>query len=156
MECSRGYDEVADIYVHLRTTHRDLFVHQCRWCIFCSGVEKNLVEHAKSHKVVKAGKRKKRVKRGRSNRTCDVCGKTYTCIEGLSRHIRDSHGGVDGGAQRYTCKECGKTYANNSHLNKHFVDVHEHKGEKRFSCDSCTYRAVSADTLGKHKKRHRR
>ena len=153
-ECSLGYDEVADIYVHLRTTHRDLFVHQCRWCSFCSVIEENLVKHVKSHEVVKAGKKKKRVKRGRNNRTCDVCGRGYTLIEGLSRHIRDSHGGADGGAQRYTCKECGKTYANNSHLNKHFLNIHEHNGEKRFSCDSCTYRAVSADTLGKHKKRH--
>ena len=147
-ECDYYCKDLMTFFLHQRSCHGAIYKYACKTCSFCSKSKEELIEH--NEEVFGVGDEKKRL-------TCDICGRVYLYRQGLYRHKRDGHGGIDGGVQRYSCNNCGKTFSNNTHLNTHVLWAHVRKGEKRFKCQKCDYEATKAKFLSNHmKKKHKK
>ena len=59
----------------------------------------------------------------RNNTTCESCGKSYSKLSGLKKHIKIVHEGQ----RNYNCDTCGKSVPTAGNLNKHIKKIHEGK-----------------------------
>ncbi|XP_023591036.1 zinc finger protein 316 [Trichechus manatus latirostris] len=83
---------------------------------------------------------------GRSETTCDVCGKVFPHRSRLAKHQR-YHAAV----KPFGCDECGKGFVYRSHLAIH---QRTHTGEKPFPCPDCGKRFVYKSHLVTHRRIH--
>ena len=75
---------------------------------------------------------------------CMICGKSFSKISHLKRHIHIIHEGC----RDYKCETCGKSFSQAENLKKHIHTVHE--GHKDYKCESCSKSFSIAGNLMKH------
>ena len=63
---------------------------------------------------------------------CNKCGKTFTAVEGLRKHMKIHQYG-----RRYRCSQCGMAYAYSNHLKRHVDKTHNNVQSKRYKCEIC-------------------
>ena len=62
---------------------------------------------------------------GHRKNTCDSCGKSFTRLSGLKKHIMTVHEGQ----RNHKCDYCGKSFTESGNLKTHIKTLHE--GEKK-------------------------
>ena len=65
----------------------------------------------------------------RNNTTCESCGKSYSKLSGLKKHIKIVHEGQ----RNHKCEHCGKSFSQLSHLRRHRRNIHSAFYEKSFT-----------------------
>ena len=75
---------------------------------------------------------------------CMICGKSFSKISHLKRHIHIIHYGC----RDYKCESCGKSFTGASYLKKHIYIIHE--GHKDYKCESCGKSFTTSGYLKKH------
>ena len=91
---------------------------------------KELKEHKKSvHNMIVRGRG--RPKSLPEDCKCNHCGKTFTQVARMKRHIKRTHEGIRG----QKCDICGKDYSDTGSLKNHFITVHE--GKRNHICPQC-------------------
>ena len=65
---------------------------------------------------------------------CDLCGKLFSHLTNLKKHLKMIHEGPENPLQ---CKRCNKIFSRNNVLKKHILEVHEGKRTKDHKCDIC-------------------
>ena len=78
--------------------------------------------------------------------TLQDCGKTYSNLVGLNRHIQ-----FHKGEKPFTCDECGKSFIQKGTLKEH---LRVHTGEKPFQCMTCGKAFSQASGLKGHQEQH--
>ncbi|XP_050677706.1 zinc finger protein 239-like [Leptidea sinapis] len=78
--------------------------------------------------------------------TCKECGKDYSSVSALNRHVR-----IHTGHKPYLCNICGKNFNQSSNLNTHY---RTHTLEKQYSCTECGKCFNHSRTLNRHIKTH--
>ena len=69
--------------------------------------------------------------KGKIEQKCETCGKSFSAVKSLSRHIRTVHARC----KVYNCESCGKSFSRAEHLKIHIHAVHE--GNKDYNCEFC-------------------
>ncbi|KAM4664741.1 zinc finger and BTB domain-containing protein 42 isoform 2-T2 [Discoglossus pictus] len=113
-------------------------------CPLCSKVFPNphvLQLHLSSHFRDRDGSRIKMSPDG-SVPTCNICGKTFSCMYTLKRHER-----THSGEKPYTCGQCGKSFQYSHNLSRHAV---VHTREKPHACKWCERRFTQSGDLYRH------
>ncbi|XP_053146119.1 zinc finger protein 436-like isoform X2 [Hemicordylus capensis] len=87
-----------------------------------------------------------RIHKGKKERTCAVCGKSFSRSTGLIAHER-----THTGEKPYECSDCGKSFSLRSSLVAH---ERTHTGEKPYSCSHCGKSFIVSSHLIKHQRIH--
>uniref|UniRef100_A0AAZ1XG98 C2H2-type domain-containing protein n=1 Tax=Oreochromis aureus TaxID=47969 RepID=A0AAZ1XG98_OREAU len=82
----------------------------------------------------------------KGEKTCDLCGKSFTLAGGLKTHQL-----IHSGVKAYSCDLCGKSFARAGNLKKHQLI---HSGVKPYSCDLCGKSFTQAENLKTHQLIH--
>ena len=75
---------------------------------------------------------------------CDSCGKTFTTLGNLKRHINSVHNGQ----KDDKCDSCGKAFSQAADLKIHYNSVHN--GQKDHKCNSFGKNFTQPGNLKKH------
>ena len=86
----------------------------------------------------------KPVNKGVKNHFCDLCGKSFSLYNSLTRHFKSVHEGV----KDYNCSLCGKGFSRPDRLKRHVKTVHE--GVKDHVCNLCDKSYANAQSLKSH------
>ncbi|XP_040177516.1 zinc finger and SCAN domain-containing protein 2-like [Rana temporaria] len=105
----------------------------CSKCGKCFTHRAELIEHQRSHGVVKSF-------------SCPECGKCFT----KKRYLIE-HQNIHTGENLFSCSECGKCFTRKGKL---IVHQRSHTGEKPFSCSECGKCFSQKATLIKHERVH--
>ena len=81
---------------------------------------------------------------GNEDHKCESCGKSFSRVDSLKRHIHIVHERH----KDYKCESCGKIFYNANNLNRHIHTVHE--GRKDYKCESCSKSFSGSEYLKKH------
>ena len=79
---------------------------------------------------------------GKKHHKCDVCGKDFTYISHLKRHLM-----AHTGEKNYVCTTCGKACACIGDLNQH---LKIHSAEKPYECSYCGKAFKRSSSLNQH------
>ena len=82
--------------------------HKCKMCPKSFGSRKGLYLH------------KQNVHQEQSSLVCNICLKTYSRKQSLSRHVEAAHN-----KRRYNCQLCSKSFVRSSYLRTHKIKAHE-------------------------------
>jgi len=77
--------------------------------------------------------------------SCDSCGKFFTRLSDLRRHMRTVH---EDGPRTFQCEICHASFKQKWHLNTHVQGIHS--GEKPFGCEECELTFARKSDLSKH------
>ena len=80
---------------------------------------------------------------------CDRCGKRFTQVGAMKRHIQHVHEGV---YSQSTCPVCLLTFDTQAKMYKH--KYLEHTTEEKFQCESCGKHCGNPSTLKAHMRKH--
>jgi len=108
--------------------------YQCSQCDFKSLFKEELATHKKVVHPVR--------------HACDLCGKTFSRKNDLSRHLM-----LHSGERKYSCTFCDSKFIGSGDLHKH---VRIHTGEKPYKCkfEGCGKSFTQKGDLNKHLKIH--
>ncbi|KAL8616276.1 hypothetical protein ACOMHN_056219 [Nucella lapillus] len=140
--CEYKTDTLHKLGVH-REIHSE---HRPYTCDVCGKGFKQLSQ-MKNHQIIHAEHQRTGRERWFSNKTCEVCKRTFANSKCLKKHVEAVHGQN----KPYKCQYCGHTTAW-----KAMLILHErtHTGEKPFKCDVCPYATGDHNSLRRHKMRH--
>ena len=85
-----------------------------------------------------------RIHEGNKDHKCKSCGKSFSLVRYLNRHIYTVH---EEGNKDYKCESCGKSFTRN-YLYKHIHIIHG--GRKDHKCESCGKPFSQPQNLKKH------
>ncbi|XP_072280676.1 uncharacterized protein [Pyxicephalus adspersus] len=105
----------------------------CSKCGKCFTQRSDLIEHQRSHGVVKSF-------------SCSECGKCF-----IKERYLIEHQNIHTGENLFSCSECGKCFTRKGKL---IVHQRSHTGEKPFSCPECAKCFSQKATLMKHERVH--
>ncbi|XDV32954.1 hypothetical protein PO909_003598, partial [Leuciscus waleckii] len=83
-------------------------------------------------------------KKAKNLHICSQCGKSYTYISGLKKHLC-----FPSGEKPFNCDQCGKGFSSSSNLNQHLII---HAGEKPYVCSLCGKSFSRLDHCKQHQK----
>ena len=63
--------------------------------------------------------------------TCPKCGKEYSNIHYLNKHVKGAHG------EKIPCIHCGKLYGTRHDMNRHIQSQHTSNDQKKYRCETC-------------------
>ena len=75
---------------------------------------------------------------------CEDCGKSFSEVGKLKRHIHTDHDGH----KDYKCEDCGNLFTGLHGLERHLYTVHD--GCKDYKCEFCGKLSTTAGHLKKH------
>ena len=104
---------------HTKNIHGHKSIIECNICSCRFQSTQTLKQHAETHKSHKDHK-------------CESCGKSFSQVRDLKRHIHTIHEGH----KDYKCETCGKSFAERGTLAKHIRIIHEGVKES-FQCTQC-------------------
>lgn len=141
--CNKKFFNKAKLNTHFRARHEGILNFKCKEC------GKGFINSftLQIHSVVHTGERPY---------TCDQCGKSYTQVPHLKRHIATAHEGKKLPPQKprtadreIICGFCGKVFYSEQNLK-----IHEriHTGDKPYKCDMCDKSFTQSSSLDTHKK----
>ncbi|CAL8127455.1 unnamed protein product [Orchesella dallaii] len=131
--CGKCFSQAAMLRYH-QTTHEELNLKQFK-CTECSRVFAN-PQNLKSH----VESQHQKMYRHR----CETCGRGYTQMSHLRRHLR-----THSGEQPFACSYCPKKFTSGAALKIH---VRIHTGERPYWCSQCEKGFRSKTKLGRHLK----
>lgn len=131
--CRNSYATLKILEIHERS-HSGLRPFKCDMCPKSLVSEEGLKVHLKYvHKAF-----------GNTDKTCEICNKTFTSKNGFVRHYRIHTGEF----VECTFGGCGKKFTTNFNLKKHIELVHE--DVRAYQCCECPKRYKSNAHLTKH------
>ena len=103
----------------------------------------------KNEKLVAEGSDGMKIKSSEKLNKCESCGKSFSVISSLKKHIRQVHHRM----KNHKCKNCDKSFQDLGQLNRHYNCVHE--GQKSNKCEYCGKYFGQKSNLRTHiKRRH--
>ncbi|XP_076469995.1 uncharacterized protein LOC143300285 [Babylonia areolata] len=140
--CEYKTDTLHKLGIH-REIHSE---HRPYTCDVCGKGFKQLSQ-MKNHQIIHAEHQRTGRERWFSNKTCEVCKRTFANSKCLKKHVEAVHGQN----KPFKCQFCNHTTAW-----KAMLVLHErtHTGEKPFKCDVCPYATGDHNSLRRHKMRH--
>ena len=87
------------------------------------------------------------VHEGQKDHKCDSCDKTFKTLHILEKHLHTIHDGY----KDYKCESCGKSFSQLVHLQTHIMITHD--GSKGQKCDVCSKSFFTKTLLKQHIKK---
>ena len=132
--CDTSFDTAQQLMDHVKNTHPQKSVYECRVCGKGFNVKGTLERHMFVHSKKKEYK-------------CNICKLAFTQSNNLKRHIA-----IHTGQKAFKCGECDKAFTSKYNLSQHLL-VHFPK-RTTYSCRFCKKSFLFARTRDKHEFTH--
>ena len=83
--------------------------------------EENAYSSSTPSKKIPSAKNSKEKVKGRKQKICSICNKTYLSVTNLKMHRASTHEEK----KSYDCTSCSSSFTHKSNLKRHFVSVHK-------------------------------
>ncbi|XP_055613785.1 uncharacterized protein LOC129760208 [Uranotaenia lowii] len=135
--CDRHYSDTNALDLHVQMTHPEISgKHEPHFCEVCGGefpTRLVLLIHQRNHRL---------------RTSCEHCGKQFSDVRNLKRHVSSIHEAVEA---MHECKICSKKLKSVEALSKHLEIFHS---DQQFSCKYCQKTYTSVGSLRLHESRH--
>ena len=132
--CEKSFDTAQQLMDHVKNTHPQKSVYECRVCGKGFNVKGTLERHMFVHSKKKEYK-------------CNICKLSFTQSNNLKRHIA-----IHTGQKAFKCGECDKAFTSKYNLSQHLL-VHFPK-RITYTCRFCRKSFLFARTRDKHEFTH--